>query len=175
VWSGARGLDPGSYRYGGSHFHHYRHHHYRHHHQVGAEGLVVACDLLAMEPVAGALILAPRDFTLHETQQEIRAHVGEREVMCVISDMAPSNPGVGSVNHDMTLGLVYSVLQFAVRTAAADSHLLVKVFDGSGLPKVISDLGRFYSSVTRVKPGSSRRDSSELFLVAKYLRPRRPG
>ena len=39
---------------------------------VGSAGLVVACDLLPLEPVQGALILAPRDFTLKETQEEIR-------------------------------------------------------------------------------------------------------
>ena len=39
---------------------------------VGPTGLVVACDLLTLEPVEGALILAPRDFTLSETQDEIR-------------------------------------------------------------------------------------------------------
>ena len=39
---------------------------------VGPAGLVVACDLLPLEPVQGALILAPRDFTLRDTQEEIR-------------------------------------------------------------------------------------------------------
>ena len=39
---------------------------------VGPKGLVVACDLLPLEPVHGALVLAPRDFTLKETQEEIR-------------------------------------------------------------------------------------------------------
>ena len=39
---------------------------------VGPAGLVVACDLLPLEPVQGALVLAPRDFTLKETQEEIR-------------------------------------------------------------------------------------------------------
>ena len=39
---------------------------------VGSAGLVVACDLLPLEPVQGALILAPRDFALKDTQEEIR-------------------------------------------------------------------------------------------------------
>ena len=39
---------------------------------VGPAGLVVACDLLPLEPVQGALVLAPRDFTLKDTQEEIR-------------------------------------------------------------------------------------------------------
>ena len=42
---------------------------------VGPAGLVVACDLLPLEPVQGALVIAPRDFTLKETQEEIRSSI----------------------------------------------------------------------------------------------------
>jgi len=140
---------------------------------VGPAGLVVACDLLPMEPVQGALVLAPRDFTLKDTQEEIRKGLDDRQIDLVLSDMAPSNPGLASVNHDMTLRLVYSVLEFSVRTAAPESDLLVKIFDGSGLNKMIKDLGRFYSTVKRVKPESSRKESAELFLLAHNLRPRK--
>jgi len=140
---------------------------------VGPTGLVVACDLLPLEPLEGALILAPRDFTLSETQDEIRTGLGGRQIDVVLSDMAPSNPGMASVNHDMTLQLVYSVLEFSVRTAAPESDLLVKIFAGSSLNKAIADMSRFYSTVKRVKPESSRRDSAELFLLAQNLRPRK--
>ena len=98
-----------------------------------------------------------------------RKGLGDRQIDLVLSDMAPSNPGMASVNHDMTLRLVYSVLevifyiafyfwssghsfqfsasllffQFSVRTAAPESDLLVKIFAGSGLDKMIEDLGRW--------------------------------
>ena len=81
-------------------------------------------------------------------------------------------------------------MQFSVRTAAPESDLLVKIFDGSGLDKMIKDLGRweifyqhistliisitrFYSTVKRVKPESSRKESAELFLLAHNLKPRK--
>ena len=40
-----------------------------------------------------------------------RQGLGDRQIDLVLSDMAPSNPGIASVNHDMTLRLVYSVLE----------------------------------------------------------------
>ena len=40
-----------------------------------------------------------------------RKGIGDRQIDLVLSDMAPSNPGMASVNHDMTLRLVYSVLE----------------------------------------------------------------
>jgi 23S rRNA (uridine2552-2'-O)-methyltransferase len=138
---------------------------------VGPDGLVVGCDLLPVEPVPGAQLLTG-DFTSAAMQQELLVRLAGRPVGCVISDMAPNNPGQAAVNHDMTTNLVYSVLEFAVRTAAADSSLLVKMFAGKSLSKVVADLGKFYGSVRTVKPGSSRKESGELFLVARHLRPR---
>ena len=40
-----------------------------------------------------------------------RKGIGDRQIDVVLSDMAPSNPGLASVNHDMTLRLIYSVLE----------------------------------------------------------------
>ena len=40
-----------------------------------------------------------------------RKGLDDRQIDLVLSDMAPSNPGLASVNHDMTLRLVYSVLE----------------------------------------------------------------
>ena len=40
-----------------------------------------------------------------------RKGIGDRQIDVVLSDMAQSNPGLASVNHDMTLRLVYSVLE----------------------------------------------------------------
>lgn len=40
-----------------------------------------------------------------------RKGLGDRQIDLVLSDMAPSNPGFASVNHDMTLRLVNSVLE----------------------------------------------------------------
>ena len=152
-----------------------------------------------------------------------RTGLGGRQIDVVLSDMAPSNPGMASVNHDMTLQLVYSVLEVIPsqvlinRDEKSLPSSLYEIFYFSSIkqfPLVLSshssprirplgedfcrirsqqsDCGpgqvetnsivlkifsnlfyRFYSTVKRVKPESSRRDSAELFLLAQNLRPRK--
>ena len=152
-----------------------------------------------------------------------RTGLGGRQIDVVLSDMAPSNPGMASVNHDMTLQLVYSVLEVIPsqvlinRDEKSLPSSLYEIFYFSRIkqfPLVLSshssprirplgkdfcwirpqqnDCGfkqvesnsivfkvfsnssvRFYSTVKRVKPESSRRDSAELFLLAQNLRPRK--
>jgi len=140
---------------------------------VGTGGVVVGCDLLHMEPVPGAVILQGRDFTHTDTQRDIRNHLSGRPIGCVLSDMAPNNPGISGFNHDITTNLVYSVLQFSVLTADKDSNLLVKMFSGRNLEKLLTDLRKFYTAVRIVKPDSSRKESAELFILAEKLKPRK--
>ena len=150
-----------------------------------------------------------------------RTGLGGRQIDVVLSDMAPSNPGMASVNHDMTLQLVYSVLevipsqvlinrdkkslpsslyeifsrikQFPLVLSSHSSPRIRplgedfcwiwsqqsdcgpgQVETNSIVLKIFSNLFyRFYSTVKRVKPESSRRDSAELFLLAQNLRPRK--
>ena len=52
--------------------------------KVGGEGLVVACDLLDMEPVTGAVTLPGRDFTKPDTWTEIKDIVGDRNIDIVL-------------------------------------------------------------------------------------------
>ena len=152
-----------------------------------------------------------------------RTGLGGRQIDVVLSDMAPSNPGMASVNHDMTLQLVYSVLevipnqvlinrdekslpsslheifyfsrikQFPLVLSSHSSPRIRplgedfcrirsqqsdcgpgQVETNSIVFKIFSNLFyRFYSTVKRVKPESSRKDSAELFLLAQNLRPRK--
>jgi len=142
-------------------------------HIVGTGGTVVGCDLLHMEPVPGAVLLQGRDFTHTDTQTDIRTQLHGRPIGCVLSDMAPNNPGNASFNHDITTNLVYSVLKFSVLTADKDSNLLVKMFSGRNLEKLLTDLAKFYTTVKIVKPGSSRKESPEIFVLAEKLKPRK--
>ena len=134
---------------------------------VGRKGLVVACDLLTFEPVEGAVILPARDFTSNQTQEEMVRLLGERRVNVVLSDMAPNVSGVPEMDHDGITDLVYHVVRFALLNSANNGALLVKMFNGRNLDKVVSDIQRYYKLVKQLKPSSSRRESSEIYILAK--------
>jgi len=137
---------------------------------VGQQGAVVACDLLDIEPVAGALILPNTDFTHTSTQEKIKTLLDGRMPDIVLSDMAPNVSGNPSMDHDAITTLVYSVLKYAILNAAKDSSILVKMFNGANQDKLLKDFELCYRKVKIYKPPSSRNESSELFIVAKHLK-----
>merc|ERR1712059_1278 len=136
----------------------------------GPTGLVVACDLLQVEPVEGAVILSHYDFTSLSTKSSIVSSLGGRSLDLVLSDMAPNVSGNRTQDHDMITDLVYSVLKFALLHSVKDSALLVKMSSGPRLDKLVRDLARFYREGKNLKPASSRKESSELYLLARGLK-----
>lgn len=137
---------------------------------VGHAGTVVACDLIDFEPVDGALILPRTDFTRQSSQEQIKELLGDKKPDVVLSDMAPNVSGNPSMDHDAITSLVYSVLKFAILNAAQSSSILVKMFNGANLEKLLQDFELCYKTVKIYKPPSSRKESSELFVAAKHLR-----
>ena len=96
---------------------------------------MVACDLLPLDPVPGAVTLPGRDFTAPDTWREIREALGGRKVSCdwrrgghgtpvltsdwlqvglVLSDMAPNLSGNPGHDHEAITQLVYTVLRYTV-------------------------------------------------------------
>lgn len=137
---------------------------------VGSDGLVVSCDLLDIEPVSGAVVLPGSDFTSPHTWRHIRHVVGNRNIDLVLSDMAPNVSGQSHMDHEAITHLVYTVLKFSLHNASPGSSLLTKTFNGSNLNKLIKDMEVCYDKVKIYKPGSSRQESSELFLLAQNMK-----
>ncbi|CAD7093383.1 unnamed protein product [Hermetia illucens] len=131
------------------------------------KGTVVSVDVLQFHPVAGAITLGGMDFTLPTAQEKIRSILAGKQINCVLSDMAPNATGVRLLDQENITRFCYSVLKFAVSMAAANSNLVVKVWDNAEVPKLEADMLRFYDNVKRIKPRSSRSNSSEFFLLGR--------
>lgn len=136
--------------------------------KTGERGVVVACDLLHMEPVNGAFLLpANSDFTDKLTQQKVLALLGGRQPDLVMSDMAPNASGNSDLDHDAIVNLQYSALRFALTTSRPGAAFLCKLWSGGSQGRLEKDLARFYEKVKASKPQSSRKESAELYLVAR--------
>jgi len=128
----------------------------------------VICDFFFwFEPVDGALMLPGRDFTLENTQQEIVKLLSGRNVDLVLSDMAPNVSGNSDADHECITNLVYSVIKFGLNNLAVNGDQLVKMFNGRNVPIMIKDLQKYFKMVQIVKPSSSRKESSEIFILSK--------
>lgn len=137
--------------------------------RLGAGARIVAVDVLPMDPVAGVEVVQA-DFTTDEGLAAVESVLGNMPVDLVVSDMAPNLSGVDVVDQARSIHLGDLALEFAVTHLKPDGDLLVKVFQGAGLPEFQRAIGLRFTKVYVRKPKSSRDRSRETFLVGKGFR-----
>jgi 23S rRNA (uridine2552-2'-O)-methyltransferase len=139
--------------------------------RVGARdgnGLVVAIDLLDMEPLTGVEFLR-LDFLDPAAPESLRATIGGR-VDVVLSDMAANATGHRKTDHLRIMGLVDSAAEFAREVLDPGGAFLAKVLQGGTEASLLAVLKRDYATVRHVKPAASRADSAELYVLATGFR-----
>jgi 23S rRNA (uridine2552-2'-O)-methyltransferase len=129
---------------------------------------VVGVDLLAVDPVAGAAMLQG-DFTEPHVQERLIEELGGKADL-VLSDMAPNTTGHGATDHLRILALAEAALAFALDVLADGGGFVAKVFQGGAEKTVLDRLKRHFSAVRHAKPPASRKESSELYVVATGFR-----
>jgi 23S rRNA (uridine2552-2'-O)-methyltransferase len=140
--------------------------------QLGERGQVVALDLLPMDNLPGATILQG-DFQDDATEAAVLAALGGFADL-VLSDMAPNTTGHGPTDHLRIMDLAALALDFAVKVLAPGGGFVAKVFQGGSEKAMLEQLRRHFTEVRHAKPPASRKESSELYVVATgFKRPAR--
>ena len=137
--------------------------------KVGDNGVVVASDILPMDPVAGVAFVQG-DFTEQSVFDELMAVLDGRPVDIVISDMAPNMSGNPATDIPRAMALVELALDMAQQVLRPGGALVTKVFQGEGFDALLADMKQSFSSVVSRKPDSSRARSREIYQVCKGFR-----
>jgi 23S rRNA (uridine2552-2'-O)-methyltransferase len=130
---------------------------------------VVGIDLLPMEPIPGASLIEG-DFTDDATEARLR-HVLGGKADLVLSDMAPNTTGHTATDHVRIMGLAELALQFALEMLEPGGSFVAKVFQGGSEKQMLDAMKQSFASVRHAKPPASRKESSELYVVATGFRP----
>lgn len=133
---------------------------------VGPRGKVVAVDVLPMEPLEGVQFIEG-DCRNPDTLDKIKAQFGERQADLVISDIAPNITGIRDVDEANFLELAAFVSDISEQMLVPHGAMLIKLFQFPGTDSYIAGLKKSFGSIARRKPESSRRESRELYVVAK--------
>ena len=136
--------------------------------KAGPKGRVVALDLLAMDPVPGATVLQG-DFQDAAAEQAVLAAL-DGPADLVLSDMAPNTTGHAATDHLRIIALAELALDFALKVLSPGGGFVAKVFQGGSEKGLLDVLKRNFTAVRHVKPPASRKDSSELYVVATGFR-----
>jgi len=137
--------------------------------RVGGSGKVIALDLLELAPIPGVTVIRG-DFREEAVLKQLEAALGERKIDLVVSDMAPNISGVRATDQARSIDLCELALDFARAHLNPRGALLVKAFQGSGYPEFLAQMRRVFVTVTSRKPGASRDESKEMYLLGKGLR-----
>ncbi|MEL0251160.1 MAG: RlmE family RNA methyltransferase, partial [Novosphingobium sp.] len=126
---------------------------------------VVGIDLLPTDPIEGVTIFE-MDFMDDAAPQALtEALDGPPDL--VISDMAANTVGHKQTDHLRTMGLVETAVDFAIQTLAPGGAFVAKVFAGGTDGELLTILKKNFTTVKHAKPPSSRKDSSEWYVIAQ--------
>src|SRR6476659_200063 len=147
--------------------------------RVGAadgRGKVVAVDLLEMPEIPG-VTFAQLDFLRQDAPAKLLKMIGGRDDV-VLSDMAANTTGHRKTDQLRILGLVEEAAAFAAEVLNPGGSFVAKVFQSGADASLMTQLKQDFATVKHVKPASSRKDSSERYVLAmgfRGSRQREPG
>ena len=129
---------------------------------------VVGVDLLAIDPIPGAQMIQG-DFMDPDMPARLTELLGGKADL-VLSDMAPNTTGHGATDHIRIVALAELALDFAIGALAEGGGFVAKVFQGGSEKTLLDPLKKHFAQVRHAKPPASRKESSELYVVATGFR-----
>lgn len=138
--------------------------------KVGPKGAVVAIDLLEIAPMSGVTVLRG-DFREPGIRAAIHSALGDAKADVVLSDMMPNVSGIPSVDQANAAALTELAIDFCHAGLKPDGVFVVKVFQGEAFQDLLARMKDVFLAVATRKPGASRDESRETYLVGRGLRP----
>ena len=134
-------------------------------------GRIIGLDLQEVEPVPGAE-LRVMDFMEDGADDQVKEWLGGRADV-VMSDMAAASSGHKQTDHLRIMALCEAAAYLAFDVLEEGGTFVAKVLAGGAEGDLQHELKRRFAKVSHMKPPSSRKDSSEKFVVATGFRGER--
>lgn len=133
---------------------------------VGRKGRVLATDILPMDALSNVDFIQG-DFTEDATLQQLLAWLDSGKFDLIVSDLAPNISGIASADQAASMHLLELALHAAQQTLLPGASFVAKMFQGSGSEQFLKELRTHFTKVSVRKPAASRKESQEVYLVAK--------
>ena len=134
--------------------------------RTAPHGTVIASDILPMEPVQGVEFIQG-DFRDLQVLNHLLESLRGESADVVMSDMAPNMTGVTTVDQPRAMYLAELALDLAEKSLRPGGSFLVKLFHGEDFDTFVSQVRHTFATVLIKKPSASRRNSREVYLLAR--------
>jgi 23S rRNA (uridine2552-2'-O)-methyltransferase len=133
---------------------------------VGEKGRVLATDILPMDPVRNVDFIQG-DFTDEAVVEQLLAWLQGGKFDLILSDIAPNITGIDSADQASSMHFLELALDTVRLALKPGATFVAKMFQGAGSDNFLKDLRRSFDKVSIRKPGASRPESREVYIVAK--------
>jgi len=133
---------------------------------AGAKGRVLATDILPMDELKNVDFIQG-DFTDEAIVQRVLDWLAGAKFDLIISDIAPNISGIESADQGRSIYFLELALDTVCKTLKPGATFVAKMFQGSGSDEYLKELRKHFAKVSIRKPEASRKESREVYLVAK--------
>jgi len=132
------------------------------------DATAIAVDLQQIDPIEGVTSIRADITAPDMVIERIQELVGQVNV--VVSDAAPNLSGVWSLDHARSIDLSSCALKIATGVLKTGGSFVVKVFQGDLFDSFTREVRAHFSFAKSFNPRASRKQSAEIYVVAKrYL------
>ncbi len=107
------------------------------------------------------------DFFDRSCVKKLFEEIGNDKVQAVISDMLPNISGVSEIDFPKITFMSNLVLDFCCSILTKNGNLILKTFQNKECKKFLEKVRSKFSFVKIRKPNASRKESKEIYVVAK--------
>ncbi len=136
---------------------------------VGAKGRVLATDILPMEALTNVDFIQG-DFTEEAIVRAVLEWLAGERFDLILSDIAPNLSGIESADQARSIHFLELALESVCQTLKPDASFVAKMFQGSGSDQYLKELRTHFAKVLIRKPAASRKESREVYVVAKVFK-----
>ena len=133
---------------------------------VGEKGRILATDILPMDALKNVDFIQG-DFTDDAIVQQLLDWLGGGKFDLIVSDIAPNITGIAAADQASSIYFLELALDAVQKTLKPGATFVAKMFQGTGSDEYLKELRRHFEKVLIRKPAASRKESREVYVVAK--------
>jgi 23S rRNA (uridine2552-2'-O)-methyltransferase len=126
---------------------------------------IIAVDLLKMDDLPNVSFIQG-DFLSEEVLTKIDNLAASTGADVIMSDMAPPVCGIKKIDYLRISLLAESVFEFTKTNLKENGTMIIKVFQGGTKTQLLAEIKQRFRKIVHFKPKASRKESSEIYLVA---------